>query len=261
LGETPCAVCFRDRGGAPMGGAPRGVGANRGWPPRPWRTFWRPPPPMYSRAASRVLRLRYGAASEAGNHPLGKRDCREGLMTTSSSDMTSSAACFAFGTSRVVGVLRQRRAVEDRSFALWRHAVGKIAMDIPIADHVLSHARAPAADCRSVQKKFASQPGAGDQCGKAPPCWTHRGICHRADPSKGLPARRAPIIQEEDSRLHHVRGHPGAPRKQLSGALPHLRGSARSRNTCRSRTRNVDLKGHARQTRRRSDVRAAGAHI
>ena len=112
------------------------------------------------------------------------------------------------------------------SFALWRHAVGTIAMDIPIllTLFLLLAARnglpQQVQTCEPLNRRRLSR-------GKAPL------LAHIEVRAPLLPEYRDNVRERRDStrmspRLHHVRGHLVRRGSQIFWRVPHLRGSARA---------------------------------
>jgi hypothetical protein len=121
----------------------------------------------------------------------------------------------------------------ELSCALWRYAVGTIAMDIPmlLAFLLLLATRSGLPQRPQLFERLNLR---RRQCGKAPllehievtaPVLPQYRDCQRGAP---MPGRRSP-------RLHQVRGHLVRRGSQIFWRVPHLRGSARS-GVVRSRT-------------------------
>jgi hypothetical protein len=137
------------------------------------------------------------------------------------------ARCFRFRYERSWSDYYQRAALSsDQSHALWRHALGTIAMDIPLllAFFLLLAARSglpqqPVALARlNRQRRHSGKPPLLDHIEVRAPVLPDYRDGHREE-SQG--ARRSP-------RLHHVRGHLVRRGSQLFWRVPHLRGRARS---------------------------------
>ena len=118
-------------------------------------------------------------------------------------------------------------------FALWRHALGTIAMDIPmlLAFFLLLATRnglpqRPQAFERLNLRRRHS--------GKAP-LLDHVEVTAPVLPEYRDYASAVPVAGRRSPRLHHVRGHLVRRGSQIFWRVPHLRGSARS-GVVRSRT-------------------------
>jgi len=119
------------------------------------------------------------------------------------------------------------------SFALWRHAVGTIAMDIPmlLAFFLLLATRS---GLPQRQQSFERLNLRRCQSGKAA-LLDHIEVTAPVLPEYRDYRRSAPVVSRRSPRLHHVRGHLVRRGSQIFWRVPHLRGSARS-GAVRSRT-------------------------
>jgi hypothetical protein len=112
------------------------------------------------------------------------------------------------------------------SFALWRHAVGTIAMDIPmlLAFFLLLATRT---GLPQRQQAFGRLNLRRRQSGKAP-LLDHIEVTAPLLPEYRDYRRSAPAVSRRSPRLHHVRGHLVRRGSQIFWRVPHLRGSTRS---------------------------------
>jgi hypothetical protein len=119
------------------------------------------------------------------------------------------------------------------SFALWRHAVGTIAMDIPmlLSFFLLLATRSGLPQRTQVFERLNLR---RRQSGKAP-LLDHIEVAAPLLPEYRDYRRSAPVISRRGPRLHHVRGHLVRRGSQIFWRVPHLRGSARA-GVVRSRT-------------------------
>jgi hypothetical protein len=121
----------------------------------------------------------------------------------------------------------------ELNLALWRHAVGTIAMDIPmlltffllLATRSGLPQRAQAFEHLNRRRR---------RCGKAP-LLDHIEVCAPVLPEYRDCQRGEPRTTRMTPRLHHVRGHLVRRGSQIFWRVPHLRGSARS-GVVRTRT-------------------------
>lgn len=117
--------------------------------------------------------------------------------------------------------------------ALWRHAVGTIALDIPmlltffllLATRSGLPQRAQTFECLNRRRRHR---------GKGP-LLEHIEVCAPLLPEYRDGPRGEPQATRMSPRLHHVRGHLVRRGSQIFWRVPHLRGSARS-GLVRSRT-------------------------
>jgi hypothetical protein len=121
----------------------------------------------------------------------------------------------------------------ERSFALWRHAVGTIAIDVPMLLTFFLLLATRNGLPQSAQSR-AQLNRRRLRCGKAPL------LDHIAVHAPLLPQYRdrpaePPLSTRSSPRLHHVRGHLVRRGSQIFWRLPHLRGSPRY-GTVHSRT-------------------------
>ena len=114
----------------------------------------------------------------------------------------------------------------ELAYALWWHAVGTIAMDIPmlLAFFLLL----------ATRNGLPQRPQAFErlnlrrrQCGKSP-LLDHIEVTAPVLPEYRDYQRSAPLLSRRSPRLHHVRGHLVRRGSQIFWRVPHLRGSARS---------------------------------
>jgi hypothetical protein len=119
------------------------------------------------------------------------------------------------------------------SFALWRHAVGTIAMDIPmlLAFFLLLATRSGLPQRTQAFERLNLR---RRRSGKAP-LLDHIEVTAPVLPEYRDYRRGAPVVGRSSPRLHHVRGHLVRRGSQIFWRVPHLRGSARS-GVVRSRT-------------------------
>jgi hypothetical protein len=114
----------------------------------------------------------------------------------------------------------------EQSFAVWRHAVGTIAMDIPMLLIFFL--------LLATRNGLPQQPQSREhlnrrrrQCGKAP-LLDHIEVRAPVLPEYRDCLRVEPHSMRSSPRLHHVRGHLVRRGSQIFWRVPHLRGSARS---------------------------------
>jgi len=121
----------------------------------------------------------------------------------------------------------------DVSFALWRHAVGTIAMDIPmvLAFFLLLATRSGLPQRTQGFERLNLR---RRQSGRAP-LLDHIEVTAPVLPEYRDYRRSSHIVERRSPRLHHVRGHLVRRGSQIFWRVPHLRGSARS-GVVRSRT-------------------------
>jgi hypothetical protein len=125
------------------------------------------------------------------------------------------------------------RLSSELSFALWRRAVGTIAMDIPmllaffllLATRTGLPQRPQALERLNLRRR---------QSGKAP-LLDHIEVTAPVLPEYRDYRRGASVAFRRGPRLHHVRGHLVRRGSQIFWRVPHLRGSAHS-GTVRTRT-------------------------
>ena len=119
------------------------------------------------------------------------------------------------------------------SFALWRHAMGTIAMDIPmlLAFFLLLATRSGLPQRPQELERLNLR---RRRCGKVP-LLNHIEVTAPVLPEYRDYRRSPPVPGRRSPRLHHVRGHLVRRGSQIFWRLPHLRGSARS-GVVRSRT-------------------------
>jgi hypothetical protein len=119
------------------------------------------------------------------------------------------------------------------SFALWRYALGTIAMDIPmlLAFFLLLATRG---GLPQRPQEFARLNRRRRQCGRAP-LLDHIEVTAPVLPEYRDYQRSASVPGRRSPRLHQVRGHLVRRGSQIFWRVPHLRGSARS-GVVRSRT-------------------------
>jgi len=143
--------------------------------------------------------------------------------------------CFRFRYERSWSRYYEQAALEPREAeVLWRHALGTIAIDIPLvlAFLLLLGVRSGLPQQR---QSFERLNRSRLKAGKAPL------LDHIEVRAPLLPEFRSAGSEDSDSgrrspRLHHVRGHLVRRGSQLFWRVPHLRGSARQGNV---RTRTV----------------------
>lgn len=121
----------------------------------------------------------------------------------------------------------------ELSFALWRHAAGTIAMDIPLllAFFLLLATRSGLPQRVQTREHLNRRRLQG---GKAP-LLEHIEVTAPLLPEYRDHGRREPFASRRSPRLHHVRGHLVRRGSQIFWRLPHLRGCARS-GAVRTRT-------------------------
>jgi len=121
----------------------------------------------------------------------------------------------------------------ELSCALWRYAVGTIAMDIPmlLAFFLLLATRS---GLPQRPQDFERLNLRRRQCGKAP-LLEHIEVTAPVLPEYRDYRRCAPVPGRRSPRLHHVRGHLVRRGSQIFWRVPHLRGGARA-GVVRSRT-------------------------
>lgn len=121
----------------------------------------------------------------------------------------------------------------DASFALWRHAVGTIAVDIPmLLTFLLLLATRSGLPQRARTSEQLNRRRL--QSGKAP-LLEHFEVSAPLLPEYRDGSRGEPQTTRASPRLHHVRGHLVRRGSQIFWRVPHLRGSARS-GVVRTRT-------------------------
>lgn len=196
------------------------------------RTFW-------SVSAADVLASSVEAYfdfdTEFGEEPMpvdGKRGTR--VVDAERPEDDVLGRCFRFryeqSWSEYYGAAGLSSAV---SLALWRHAVGTIAMDIPmllsffllLATRNGLPQRTQAFERLNLRRR---------QSGRAP-LLDHVEVTAPVLPEYRDYRRGAPVVGRRSPRLHHVRGHLVRRGSQIFWRVPHLRGSARS-GVVRSRT-------------------------
>ena len=114
----------------------------------------------------------------------------------------------------------------EQSLALWRHAVGAIAMDIPMLLTfflLLATRNGLPQSAQSLEQLNRRR----RQCGKAP-LLDHIEVRAPVLPEYRDCLRGEPRTTRLSPRLHHVRGHLVRRGSQIFWRVPHLRGSARS---------------------------------
>ena len=121
----------------------------------------------------------------------------------------------------------------ELSFALWRHAVGTIAMDIPmmLTFFLLLATRSGLPQRAQTLEHLNRRRLLG---GKVP-LLEHIEVTAPVLPEYRDYPRGEPLAGRRGPRLHHVRGHLVRRGSQIFWRVPHLRGSARS-GTVRTRT-------------------------
>ena len=198
------------------------------------RTFW-------SVSASEVLTSSVEACFDfdtaIGGEPEpvdGKWEVARRVIDSERPDDDLLGRCFRFRYERSWSeYYRSAGLSSEQSCALWRYAVGTIAMDIPMLLAFLL-LLATRSGLPQRPQEFARLNQRRRRCGKAPlldhievaaPVLPEYRDCQR---SPSVSGRRSP-------RLHQVRGHLVRRGSQIFWRVPHLRGSARS-GVVRSRT-------------------------
>ncbi|HLJ39118.1 MAG TPA: hypothetical protein VKT54_11995 [Steroidobacteraceae bacterium] len=121
----------------------------------------------------------------------------------------------------------------ERSFALWRHAVGTIAIDVPMLLTFFLLLATRNGLPQSAQSR-AQLNRRRLQCGKAP-LLDHIAVHAPLLPQYSDRAAEPALSTRSSPRLHHVRGHLVRRGSQIFWRVPHLRGSPRY-GTVHSRT-------------------------
>jgi hypothetical protein len=142
--------------------------------------------------------------------------------------------CFRFRYERSWSRYYQQAALGRREReVLWRHALGTIAIDIPLllAFFLLLATRSGLPQQR---QSFERLNRSRLKCGKAP-LLEHIDVRAPLLPEFRSPSTEGTQSGRRSPRLHHVRGHLVRRGSELFWRVPHLRGSARQGNV-RSRT-------------------------
>lgn len=165
---------------------------------------------------------------------LGSRGLAGRVFDSARADDDVLGRCFRFRYEQSWSEYYGRAGLSgELSFALWRHALGTIAMDIPmlLAFFLLLATRSGLPQRPQELERLNLR---RRRCGKVP-LLDHIEVTAPVLPEYRDCRRSAPVPGRRSPRLHHVRGHLVRRGSQIFWRLPHLRGSARS-GVVRSRT-------------------------
>ncbi|HVH83724.1 MAG TPA: hypothetical protein VM713_05340 [Steroidobacteraceae bacterium] len=190
------------------------------------RTFWSVPAGEVL-ASSVEAYFDLDTTTGAEPHPLDGEPGLAGRVIDSDSVDDLLGRCFRFRYEQSWSEYYESAGLaREQSFALWRHAVGTIAMDIPmlLAFFLLLATRSGLPQRVQTLEQLNRRRLRG---GKAP-LLEHIEVTAPLLPEYRDYQHSEPFASRKSPRLHHVRGHLVRRGSLIFWRVPHLRGSARA---------------------------------